>query len=397
MRQNPKQLANGRWQSDWRTADGVRHRKQFRTKDSAQRALRAALDARDRGESVSSNHQVPTLREFVDQTAEAVIRAKVLEVTWQGYERNLNLHILPVMGSLPVSELTTPALQSWILGMQTKGAGAATIHRCFSTLAAVMRVGASLGLCSVATKRAVSIPAEQSKRFSAPTIQDVERLSGAVDPRFSALVLLCGYCGLRQGEAFGLHPDDVDDSSVHVWQVWDRTGRRRPSTKTGHDRTVTLPSRVARVLREHVEAYPDGYWVFHKGGRPLDPAWFHHEIWNPARKKAGLPDLRFHDLRHGAATISAQVFGMNREEVKAQLGHASDQASARYSHLWQRDPKVLQERMDTVLLGNIRTLTKPRSGLEPETTRLQISPTVSDDDLLGALLRELKPLPSTDV
>lgn len=394
MRQNPKQLANGKWQADWRSFDGVRVRKQFRTKKAADLALRQALDARDRGESGSPDRDIvpaPTLREFVDQTAEAVIRDKVLEVTWQGYQRNLRNHILPSLGHIGMDALDTPTIQTWMLGMQAKGCGAATVHRSFSTLSAVMRVGAGLGLCSIPTKRGLSLPTERVARFYVPTIEDVERLSQAVDPRFSALITLCGYCGLRQGEAFGLHPDDVHESTVHVWQVWDRTGRRRPSTKTGHDRTVTLPTTVADQLDEHMRVQPCLDWVFHKGGRPLDPSWFHHEIWDPARKKAGLPDLRFHDLRHGAATISAQVFGMNREEVKAQLGHASDQASARYSHLWQRDPKVLQDRMDEFLVGNIRTPGEPRIGFEPITTRLQISPSVYDGDLLGALLSELSP------
>ena len=66
--------------------------------------------------------------------------------------------------------------------------------------------------------------------------------------------------------------------------------------------------------------------------------------WDRARREAGRPDLRFHDLRHTGATLAAQA-GATTAELQARLGHATPDAAMIYQHAARLRDKQLAENL----------------------------------------------------
>jgi integrase len=97
-------------------------------------------------------------------------------------------------------------------------------------------------------------------------------------------------------------------------------------------RLVPLPSVVADALRAHLHAYPSTTLVFTNNvGAPLRRSAFWTE-WNRALKRAGVPAIRFHELRHYYASLLIR-HGESVKTVQSRLGDASETLDT-YSHLW---------------------------------------------------------------
>ncbi len=141
--------------------------------------------------------------------------------------------------------------------------------------------------------------------------------------------------GLRRGEACGLPWCDVDwaGRAVHVRGQLQDAGAGRlawgpPKTETSF-RAVRLDSTTLAALRARYRARPagqpagfgDGYVFTAQDGRPVSPPWLTREFRRLAAAR-GLPPVRLHDLRHGAACY-ALAAGADLKVIADQLGHAS--------------------------------------------------------------------------
>jgi integrase len=103
---------------------------------------------------------------------------------------------------------------------------------------------------------------------------------------------------------------------------------------------IALPRMVADELETLWKASRfrelDAYVFASSIGGPLDGRNMIREVFEPARKRAGLPRLRFHDLRHSYASVLIAQ-GAHPKVISDQLGHASVQITMdRYSHLFDR-------------------------------------------------------------
>jgi integrase len=108
-------------------------------------------------------------------------------------------------------------------------------------------------------------------------------------------------------------------------------------TKTGAAlRTVTLPAVAAEALAAHLGVYaeggPDGLVFSAERGGPIRRGNFTRRVWIPATRAAGVEGLRFHDLRHTAATLAVAA-GASTRELMVRMGHSSSAAALRYQHL----------------------------------------------------------------
>ena len=167
-------------------------------------------------------------------------------------------------------------------------------------------------------------------------------MAEAIGPRYRALVLVAAYGGLRWGELVGLRVRRVDLLHGRVTvaeQVAEVNGRfipGPPKTEAGR-RTVTLPAAAAVALAEHLaefaESGPDGLVFPAAEGGYLRRSNFNRRSWRPATRAAGVDGLRFHDLRHSAATL-ALAAGANTRELMERMGHTSPAVALRYQHVW---------------------------------------------------------------
>ncbi|MFB4274505.1 tyrosine-type recombinase/integrase, partial [Nonomuraea sp. MTCD27] len=163
-------------------------------------------------------------------------------------------------------------------------------------------------------------------------------LAHAASHRLFALYRLIALRGLRRGEGAGLRWRDVDleagSAGVH-WQItqlgWDAI-QGKPKTEAS-DRVIALDADTVAVLRTHRrnqsierlaagKAWTDSGFVFtDELGRPLHPQHLSDQFYRLAYE-AGLPPVRLHDLRHGAASLMLAA-GVDLKIVQETLGHVS--------------------------------------------------------------------------
>lgn len=187
------------------------------------------------------------------------------------------------------------------------------------------------------------------------SVDDLEALAGAArEPRARMAILLMGYCGLRAGEVGGLRIQDVTFGprprlSIRQQVVQTRTTKyiSTPKTRAAH-RAVAVPPSVADELEafttEHPPA-PDGR-LFHHGNGEL---WAHQAINSAvqaAAKRAGLPPVHSHQLRHTAVSLLIDD-GANPKAIQVFIGHADIRETLQtYGHLFDHGGEALAASME---------------------------------------------------
>lgn len=152
------------------------------------------------------------------------------------------------------------------------------------------------------------------------------------------MIQFAAWTGIRAGELHAMRWDDIEGDSV-----WVRRSRKTDGSigkpKNGRERKIVLLP-PARVL-DQVPQREDGF-IFHTArGEPLQKG-NHHYAWRAVRAASGipqeraengLPDIRWHDLRHFCATQLLEM-GLDHFAVSVQLGHEDGGAlvMSRYGH-----------------------------------------------------------------
>lgn len=170
---------------------------------------------------------------------------------------------------------------------------------------------------------------DRDNEFSAATIEGRR----AEDQQLAELLRIACYTGLRRGELVALRWRDVRWSE-HVLIV-ERTlsGKVETLTKSGRPRYVPLADQpmaaLERLSRRENFTGPDDYVFCTAAGERLDPSALRRRYLG-ARDAAGLPPLRFHDLRHTAGSLLVRA--IDPVSVKEILGHADLKTTERYLH-----------------------------------------------------------------
>lgn len=166
--------------------------------------------------------------------------------------------------------------------------------------------------------------------------------------RLQCAVHLAAFCGLRLGEIFGLHVDDIDmqagvisiRKSMNKWE-----GIKAPKSAAGV-RRVAMPAHVTALLQAWIETYlfsnANGFMFRAKDGRAIAMDGFRASSWGALLERAGFarisptrPAFRFHALRHFAASWMIDT-GWSLPEVAKTLGHAKvDMTMSVYAHALQ--------------------------------------------------------------
>jgi integrase len=181
-------------------------------------------------------------------------------------------------------------------------------------------------------------PAPREMRPQSPA-EARKLLDAAQGDRLEALYVLAATTGMRQGELLALKWQDVDlgNATVSVRRTLTRSGGRytlgEPKTKKSR-RSIRLTPRAANVLEQHLERqlsdiqmlgdnYADQGLVFSTDtGTPFNPSNVRQRSFTPLLRKASIPHIRFHDLRHTCATLLLGK-GTHPKLVQELLGHAT--------------------------------------------------------------------------
>ena len=269
----------------------------------------------------------PTLAEIAERYLSEHVAVRCKPSTAAQYRMAIEKHILPVLGDLPVSSVGL----GHVADLQYKlGDRPAAANLAVSTLSRLIEQAADWGAvpdgnnpCRFARKRKV----RRRERF----LTDVEfrRLGRAlnsleserrISAHAAAAIRLLMLTGCRRNEILTLRWEDVHPEAGEL---------RLRDSKTG-PRAVALSPAAANVLAG-LPRICGNPWVI-PGGRPgmhLSGIFWQ---WRRVRARAGLGDVRLHDLRHSYAS-RALALGESLPTIARLLGHARIQTTARYAHL----------------------------------------------------------------
>jgi len=336
-----RRLPSGRWQAKYRhprTNQFIVAPNTFALKGDATRWLAGIQRDIESGTWMDPAWGTVTLEAYANTwLVQRTLRPRTVEL----YEGLLRRYILPELGSMELGELSPREVRSWHAELLQRGRpGPVTVAKAYRLLRTLCETAVSDEMIGRNPCNIKGAAVEHSPERPVLTVPEVEALAAAIEDRYTALVLLAAWCGLRVGEAVALTRADVDleEGTVRIDKSAAelKSGERivgPPKTKAGI-RLVYVPPHVVPVLRTHLERFtgPDDDDVVFTGqqGRPVRRASL-YTAWLRATEKAGLAGVRIHDLRHTGATLAAAT-GASTRELMLRLGHASSDAALRYQH-----------------------------------------------------------------
>lgn len=302
--------------------------------------------AQTRAAERAERHRARLLRETTVHAARAWARATGLEVPRTG---RLSVRVLEAWRSAGSPAAPVPAtLRHPIAPRADAGrASVAQVYRVLHTmLGHAVREGRILANpCDLPGAGTIRNP----ERTPA-TLPELDTIATAMPARYAAAVHVAAWSALRAGELFGLtrRHVDLETGAVRVeHQAVTCVNGVEPyigPTKTESSRrTVHLPEPVIALLRVHMDTYtgtgPDAL-IFATPTGQIVPRETRQAAFSKARRAAGRPDLRWHDLRHTGATLAAQS-GATVRELQHRLGHSTSRAAMLYQHAGiERDREI---------------------------------------------------------
>jgi len=301
-----------------------------------------------------------TVATFLHRWLEDVARTTTRASVYRRYAEIVRLRILPEIGGVTLSRLTPVHVQSLLTSLENKGVSPrgrqVTYDRLHRALAQAVRWGlVPRNVCDAVTRPRAPRP---TMRVLTPE-QVTTLLAAAREDRFHALYVLAVTTGLRQGELLGLQWDDVDLASavLHVrhalHEVAGRLWLDQPKT-TRARRTVDLPAVAVAAMRDHqarvlAKGRPHDFVFCDTQGGPVRKSNLVRRSFLPLLKRAGLPRIRFHDLRHTAATLLL-LQGVHPKVVQERLGHSQISITLdTYSHVLPSMGREAAAKLDALL------------------------------------------------
>jgi integrase len=348
--------ADGRWEAKLRLPDGIRKSAYASTQGEARHELTRLTRERDLGLPILHNERL-TLGAFLNDWLERH-SASVRYRTARRYSESLRLHVIPKLGRVPLTKLSAAQIERLYHDLRTKPAkkngeplSAATVNRVHTALHAALEDALDKGFIPGNVSDQARRPKEEKHQSRVFTPDEFYTFLDAIQgDRFEAIYLLAITTGMRAGELLGLRHSDLD-LTRGVLRVagtlgpGERGGLELGETKTDSSRrTLALVPEVVDALKRRKKeqaaerlassgAWPDQNLIFTRpNGQPIDGRNFPRLYFFPLLKRAELPRLRFHELRHSAATIALHE-GVPLAEVSATLGHSSQRTTLGiYSH-----------------------------------------------------------------
>jgi integrase len=350
---------SGRWKASYRTPERRTRSKTFDRKTDAERWRREMLSSVDQGGHVDPALGKMTLGAFFTGSFMRSATARLRPKTQLSYASVAKNHILPNLGGWPLARISRLDVEDWLASLQERGVSAATTGQAHRVLRAVLSAAVRADIISRNVASGVRPPRVPPREMRALTAEEVSRIVAEVPERHRALVLILAYSGMRVGEAMALRIDNLDllRGKVTVVESVTEVGSRLVfgPTKSGRNRSVSLPSIVTEILRARIVDYPPiaGLVFTDSHGSVMRETNFIRQVWYPAVRRAGIdePLPRVHDLRHTAAALAIST-GVSAKVIQERLGHSSIVVTMdRYGHLLPGLDEKLANDLDQIARG----------------------------------------------
>lgn len=339
----------------WREADGSRRSKSFPDKASA-RTFKAEVELKLlTGAYTPAADRKEPLGPYIERLVSEDLSLR--EATRRNQLSVVRIWISPELGHHELGAVTEDHVRSLFAKMHSAGQSPASIQKVRAVLSKAFTTAIRRGALVRNPVSAVAAPRGARRQLRVLAPEEVDKLAGVIEPRYRALVILAAYSGLRTGELGALRLENIDFLNRRIRVVEAISGKGRsvevhdPKTDAGR-RTVAVPAFVMDELARHVQLYPPmGGRVFSTASGNVLESSNLFPAWNTARRRAGLPDVHFHDLRHTSVAFAIQM-GAHPKEIQTRLGHAQIAMTLDlYGHLFPGMDDDLATRMDAAYGG----------------------------------------------
>ena len=280
---------------------------------------------RDPSATKAAERRIPTLGEFVEGRYMPHIQGN--KRSWKSDETLLRLHILPAFGRKRIDAITTAEVTAFQHAIKAKGYAPGTANRILILLRYLFNLAARWEV-----EGSGANPARRVELFKLNNEQQVflskdqvavllEALETSDNPQLLHIVKFLLLTGARKQEGLRAEWREFDVAS-RAWVI--------PLSKSGRARKVALSDALIALL-DQLPSRGTSPYLFPNldTGKPYVSVWY---AWDTARRKAGLPEVRIHDLRHSFASFLVNS-GRSLYEVQKLLGHAHIKTTQRYAHL----------------------------------------------------------------
>ena len=362
----------GRWRA-YLIIDGKPVRRRAKTEKLANRKLKELHALRDARMNLGEGKQ--TVKVWIAHWLTAILPGKGVKVkTIQTHTYVCDHYVTPYLGHHQLVKLTAQHIDTWQAELRGKGLSENTIANARRRLSAALEAARKRKLVPENVVKLTDAPSAGARPQTVlDETQLVKLLDSMADHRLYALYALATATGMRQAELFGLRwPAVILDGSdplimvrEQLQRIKDKDGKRQlhretPKTAAGR-RTIPLSAELVTILRAHRtrqlkeklilgEAYAGDDLVFtSEDGTPLEAGAVLRQL-KRALKRAALPEVTFHSLRHSAGSIMlahrAQLI-----DVSHILGHSSPAVTAKiYAHSFDEGRRQAVAASSTALL-----------------------------------------------
>ena len=278
-----------------------------------------------------------TLSQWLDKWLEEYVKGTIRDSTLEGYRRDITNHVIPYLGEKPLRKVTAADLRSLYQkllergrikgGNHAAGLSPTTVRSIHNIIHHALRTAAENGLLPANPADAVTPPKAVSQAKKILNHDQLDTFKAAVqqDWIWRDFFLTELTTGLRRGELCGLKWSDFDETAgtlnvcrtIHARKGG---GVEEGTTKTyAGTRTILLPSSTAQLLRERKKSALTE-WIFPDPlcpEQPVSPGSAYRRL-KGLLEEAGLPDLRFHDLRHPYVKHTTKIFSLRLMDFQAQ-------------------------------------------------------------------------------
>ncbi len=291
------------------------------------------LAKKSRGELSGGSADKVLITELLDD----VLKSDIKPSTRYVWEKVIEKSIRPFFGKIKAQRLTTDLMDKYREKRKGEGRSDATANRELSILRTSFHNARKRTPPKVLVVPYFPIVAETNIRKGFLTDEQYDKLRDELPAEIKGLFVTGYITGLRRGEITAIQWPQVDFEAGLITLD-------KGETKNDEPRSVPIldgdmGDLLVAAKKEHDEKWPQSPWVFNRGGeRIIDFRW----AWDEACKRAGVPDLNFHDLRRTA------VRNMRRAGIPQVIrmkisGHKTDSMERRYNIVDSEDLQMAKE------------------------------------------------------
>ena len=300
-----------------------------RTQKEAYEKLRELI-TEYRNVELSEASQI-TVEEWMQKWMDEYMLFSIREQTWKSYESVIRLYIIPNLGNKKVASLTTSVVQKFYNKLLSEGKSGSLVRDAHLILHQAMDVAVKENIIAKNPTSGAKTPKVEYKPKNILNETQLEMFMEAIkeDELWYDFFYTEITTGLRRGELCGLKWCDFNETTGQLNVVRTVTTHKGGGLKTGETktqkgtRTIYLPPSTVKLLSERKNKV-SSEWIFpnfYDNSKPINPSTAYLRL-KAILKKADLPSIRFHDLRHTFAT-HALSSGVDARTLSGILGHTN--------------------------------------------------------------------------